>query len=255
MPLAEFTLEISGGSFLDSEAQRAGLLLLAGMLVSFGFIRMSTRLMRSPKVTWWPGSVTPGGLHIHHLVFGIVLMMLAGFLQFAILPGSPWIEILAVAFGIGVGLTLDEFALWLYLEDVYWSEEGRRSVDAFIFAAIIAGLFLMGFVPVAGEDSVVGVVASLATVLVLCLVVASKGKVWSTATGILVPLVAVVAAIRLARPGSAWARRFYKPGSRKLARAEQRAARHDRRWQWLQNLIGGAPSKPSPRAQRPEPPK
>ena len=66
----------------------------------------------------------PGGLHIHHLVFGIVLMMVAGFLGFAIQPDSPWLEILAGLFGIGVGLTLDEFALWLYLEDVYWSEEG-----------------------------------------------------------------------------------------------------------------------------------
>ena len=248
MPLAEITLEIEGGNFLDTSGQRAGLLLFAGMLLSFGFIRMSTRLMRSPKVTWWPGSVTPGGLHIHHLVFGIVLMMLAGFLQFALLPDSPWVEILAVTFGIGVGLTLDEFALWLYLEDVYWAEEGRRSVDAFIFAAIIAGLFLMGFVPVAGEDSLAGVLASLAIVLLLCLIVASKGKVWSAAAGMLVPFVAIVAAIRLARPGSPWARRRYKPGSKKLAKAEDRAVRHDRRWLWLQNLIGGAPSKPSPRA-------
>ena len=66
-----------------------------------------------------------GGLHIHHLVFGIVLMMLAGFLGFALQPGSPWIEIFAGLFGIGMGLTLDEFALWLYLDDVYWSDEGR----------------------------------------------------------------------------------------------------------------------------------
>ena len=86
--------------------------------------------MRSPKVPWWPGSVKTGGVHIHHLVFGIVLLMLAGFLDFAFQPDSPWLEILAVAFGIGAGLTLDEFALWLHLEDVYWAEEGRRSVDA-----------------------------------------------------------------------------------------------------------------------------
>jgi lysyl-tRNA synthetase, class II len=247
VPLAELTLEIEGGNFLDTQGQRAGLLLFAGMLVSFGFIRMSTRLMRSPKVTWWPGSVTPGGLHIHHLVFGIVLMMLAGFLQFTLLPDSPWVEILAVAFGIGVGLTLDEFALWLYLEDVYWAEEGRRSVDAFIFAAIIGGLFLMGFVPVSG-GTVGAVVVSVAIELGLCLIVASKGKIWSAVTGMFLPLIALIAAIRLARPGSPWARRRYKPGSKKLAKAEDRARRHDRRWQWLQNLIGGAPSTPSPRA-------
>ncbi len=116
------------------------------MLLSFGFIRFSTRMIRA-EVSWWPGNVTPGGLHIHHLVFGIVLMMLAGFLGFVLQPASPWLEILAGVFGIGMGLTLDEFALWLYLEDVYWSEEGRSSVDAVIFAAIIGGGIIVGFVP------------------------------------------------------------------------------------------------------------
>ena len=133
MPLAELTLELDGGSALDSEAQRAGLILLGSLLLSFGFIRFSTRMIRA-EVSWWPGNVTPGGLHIHHLVFGIVLLLLAGFLQFAFQPESPWLEILAALFDIGAGLTLDEFALWLYLEDVYWAEEGRRSVDAVILA-------------------------------------------------------------------------------------------------------------------------
>ena len=92
------------------------------MLLSFGFIRFSTRMIRA-EVSWWPGNVSPGGLHIHHLVFGIVLMMLAGFIAFAIQPYSPWFEITAGLFGIGMGLTLDEFALWLYLDDVYWAEQ------------------------------------------------------------------------------------------------------------------------------------
>ena len=131
MPLAELSIEFENGQFLEGEAQRAGLVLLGAMLLSFGFIRFSTRMIRA-EVSWWPGNVTPGGLHIHHLVFGIVAMMVAGFAEFAIQPESPWLEILAALFGIGVGLTLDEFALWLYLEDVYWSEEGRRSVDAVI---------------------------------------------------------------------------------------------------------------------------
>src|SRR5437762_7580812 len=91
-------------------------LVLLALLLSFLFIRTSARLMRSPKVPWWPGSVTTGGgLHLHHLVWGIVLMMLAGFVNFITPPSSPWTEILAALFGIGVGLTLDEFALWIYL--------------------------------------------------------------------------------------------------------------------------------------------
>jgi hypothetical protein len=108
---------------------------LASLLVSFLFIRTSARLMRSPKVPWWPGSIkTEGGLHVHHPVFGIVLLLATGFVL-ALQPGSPWLEIVAAGFGIGSGLTLDEYALWLHLDDVYWAEEGRRSVDAVVIAA------------------------------------------------------------------------------------------------------------------------
>src|SRR3954453_16077536 len=114
------------------------------MLLAFGFIRFSTRMIRA-EVSWWPGNVSPGGLHIHHLVFGIVFMMVAGFVGFAVEPNSPWFEIAAGIFGIGMGLTLDEFALWPPLEDVYWAEEGRSSVDAVIFAAIIGGGYIVGF--------------------------------------------------------------------------------------------------------------
>jgi lysyl-tRNA synthetase class 2 len=250
VPLAEITLKLSGGgSFLDGEQQRAGLILLASMLLSFAFIRFSTRMIRA-EVSWWPGNVTPGGLHIHHLVFGIVAMMGAGFLGFALQPASPWLEILAGVFGVGVGLTLDEFALWLYLEDVYWSEEGRRSVDAVIFAAIIGGALVLGFAPVSSSDG--SIVVSILILLVPCLIAAAKGKFWSTVTGMFVPLVAVVAAIRVARPRSPWARRRYAPGSSKLAKSEARARRHDQRMRRIQDVIGGAPSLPSPRQKRDE---
>ena len=181
-------------------------------------------------------------------MFGIVLLLVSGFLSFALQPDSPWLEILAAMFGIGAGLTLDEFALWLYLEDVYWSEEGRRSVDAVIFAAIIGGALLLGFVPVSDEDGLLGLIISIVAVVLTCLVAASKGKVWSTIGGMFIPVIGLVAAIRLARPGSFWAKRRYAPGSDKLAEAERREARHDRRWRSFQDRIGGVPDKPSPRA-------
>ena len=134
--------------FLDVRSQRAGFVLLASFLLSFLFIRTSARLMRSPKVPWWPGSVTTeGGLHLHHLVWGIVLMLLSGFLEFATSPVSPWNEILAAMFGVGAGFTLDEFALWVYLRDVYWAEEGRSSFDAVVVAALIGGLVVLGLSP------------------------------------------------------------------------------------------------------------
>src|SRR5919198_6123514 len=104
----------------------AAFLALLALLVSFAFIRTSARLMRSPKVPWWPGSVTTdSGLHIHHLVWGIGLLLLSGFLALASELEEPWWHVTAIGFGVGAGLTLDEFALWLRLEDVYWSEEGR----------------------------------------------------------------------------------------------------------------------------------
>jgi len=244
------SLELHTGAALDTEGQRAGLILLGGMLLSFGFIRFSTRMIRA-QVSWWPGNVTPGGLHIHHLVFGIVAMMVAGFVGFVVQPGEPWLEILAAVFGIGMGLTLDEFALWLYLEDVYWSEEGRSSVDAVILAAIIGGGLVVGFVPLgATGGSVVAIVASVLVELVICAIVALKGKVSAAVVGMFIPPVAWVSAIRLGRPGSWWARRRYDPGGAKLAKAERRKAKHDRRVRRIQDLIGGAPSQPSPRTAR-----
>ena len=219
--------------------------MLTGFLLSFGFIRMSTRLMRSPRVPWWPGSVETGsGLHIHHLVFGIVAMMLAGFLAFVLQPDSPWLEILAAVFGIGVGLTIDEFALWLHLEDVYWSEEGRSSVDAMIVAAIFGGGFVLGIAPLdtGGGGTVAVVVVTTLINLTACVIAATKGKLASTLTGMFVPPVAYVSAIRLARPHSFWGRRRYAPGSAKMAKATARDRRFRARQRRLQELIGGRPS-------------
>jgi lysyl-tRNA synthetase class 2 len=248
--LGELTFSINTDVALDSPDQRAGLILLAAMLLSFGFIRFSTRMIRA-EVSWWPGNVTPGGVHIHHLVFGIVMMMVAGFVAFAVQPYSPWFEIAAGVFGVGMGLTLDEFALWLHLEDVYWSEEGRSSVDAVVFAAIIAGGYIVGFTPLdAGGGSTLAIVSSVAITLAFCAVVALKGKVSTAVIGMFIPPVAWVAALRLARPGSWWGRRRYAPGSGKLAKATARKARHDKRVRRFQDLIGGAPSLPNPRAQR-----
>ena len=236
-------LDLTGGS-----GRLAGFVLLVSFLLSFGFIRMSTRLMRSPKVPWWPGSIKTGGIHVHHLVFGIVLLMLAGFLGFALQPESPWLEILAAVFGLGMGLTLDEFALWLHLEDVYWAEQGRRSVDAVITATLLGGAILLGFTPWDSHDasSVLAVATTVIAVLVISTLAALKGKYTSAVVGVLVALVSLVAAIRLAKPESPWAQRRYAKGSRKLARAtarDERGRKRRRRWQ---DRIGGAPSPVEP---------
>jgi hypothetical protein len=235
--------------FLGDEGPRAGFILLAGFLGSWIFIRTSARLMRSPKVTWWPGSVeTKGGLHIHHLVWGICAVLLTGFLGFALQPGSPWIEILAALFGIGTGLTLDEFALWLRLEDVYWADEGRESVDAVIVAAIIGGMFVLGIAPLDVDKTGstlewTGLILVHVAYVAVC---AMKGKVMLALWGLFIPLIALAGALRLATPRSPWARRFYKPGGHKLARAEARHGRSERRRRRFLDAIAGAPSQPDP---------
>jgi hypothetical protein len=255
-PLAEFIIKIEGEqTLLSDDGARAGLVLLLTMLLSFLFIRTSARLMRSPKVTWWPGSVkTEGGLHVHHLVFGIVMMLLGGFLL-ALAPGSPWLEIFAGLFGIGAGLTLDEYALWLHLEDVYWSHEGRRSVDAVVIAALVAGLVLLGFLPVSTDDGIPVIIVSVLITLAVAAIAIFKGKVVMGVAGVLLLPVGLIGAIRLAKPGSPWANRRYKPGSKKLAKAEKRFGRHTARYQRFQDRIAGAPDLDGPKVADQERPK
>jgi hypothetical protein len=241
-------LEISR-EFLSEPAQRSGFILLGAFLVSFLFIRTSARLIRSPKVTWWPGSVTTkGGLHLHHLVWGIVLLLVSGFLEFALAPPSPWVELLAGLFGIGAGLTLDEFALWVHLDDVYWTEEGRASLDAVVVAALVAGLIVVGLAPFElhrQNGAVTTIVLVVAIDLLLCIVAILKGKPILGVTGVFVPVVSLVGALRLASPSSPWARWRYRSDGRKMARAQSRYGRIRARRLRVRNAIAGAPSQPA----------
>jgi hypothetical protein len=232
--------------FLDVRGQRAGFVLLAAFLLTFVFIRTSARMNRSERFPWWPGSVKTGnGIHLHHLVWGIVLMMVSGFVNFAWDPDSPLTEMLSALFGIGVGLTLDEFALWIYLRDVYWAEEGRSSFDAVIIATVFAGLILVGVAPfdVSGSGTTIG---SLSIVLVLdvllSLIVIYKGKPLVGVIGIFVPLVSLIGAIRLAKPDSRWARRRYGVAVEgKLGRAQERWKRIEERRRRITDALAGAP--------------
>jgi hypothetical protein len=233
--------------FLDIGRQRDGFVLLGAFLVSFLFIRTSARLIRSPKVPWWPGSVkTSSGLHLHHLVWGIVLLMLSGLVRFVTDPASPWAELLAVAFGIGAGLTLDEFALWIHLRDVYWAEEGRSSFDAVVMAALIGGLIVLGVAPFDVRNSTAAVETLIVLVLadvLLSIAAIFKGRRILGVTGIFMPPFSLYALLRLAQPRSPWARRRYPPGSAKLARAQARWERVDARWRRIAEVIAGAPSQ------------
>jgi hypothetical protein len=234
--------------FLDDRGQRAGFILLGSFLATFLFIRTSARLIRNPKVTWWPGSVTTkSGLHLHHLVWGIVLILLSGFLNFVLKPGSPWREVFAAVFGVGAGLTLDEFALWVRLEDVYWSNEGRSSIDAVVVAALLGGLIVLGIAPFDISNRA-SPISSLVAVIVIDLIFSTlailKGKPMLGLIGVFVPPVSMVGAVRLASPTSPWARRRYRSDGHRMARSQARFKRVRERRRWLMNAIGGAPSQP-----------
>ncbi len=203
-------------------------LFFVAFLITFGFIRTSAHLIRA-QVRWWPGNVNVGGTHIHHLVWGIVLLMVTGYVGVTIAPPSPWHEIIAILFGIGTGLALDEFALWLDLKDVYWSDQGRKSIDAVIVAATITGMVLVGYtawVDVASE--VEGVVFAIVgafglVAILLALVNLAKEKFGVALVGLFLPPVGLVGALRLGRPHSLWARLFYREHQR--ARARERFQR------------------------------
>ena len=237
---------------LERHDEQGLFLVLVGFILSFAFIRMSTRLARSPKVPWWPGSiVSDSGVHLHHLVFGIVTMMIAGSAGYLAFGNSPWTEICAFAFGIGVGLTIDEFALWVYLDDVYWAEEGRSSIDATVIAAAGMMLVLLGFTPFTIESgsagAVVGSVISAAAVFLLVAICFAKGRALHGVVGFFVFPIALYGACRLGKPGSTWGRRRYGERSpRKQARDEDRFP-PDRRTERFKNafrdVVGGKPSE------------
>src|SRR2546421_6232369 len=102
--------------------------MLAAFIVTFAVTRLVVRAIRSGRGPF--GNVEVDGLHIHHLVPGIFLLLITGTLEFALIPHGTLRLVIAGGFAVGAALTLDEFALWLHLNDVYWSDQGRVSVDA-----------------------------------------------------------------------------------------------------------------------------
>lgn len=232
--------------------------LLLGFLLMFAFIRFNTRVMRAQKRWWFRGGIRPSGIHLHHAVFGIVGMIVAGVLEFAFDPQGGWLLFLAFAFGAGAALTLDEFALVVHLEDVYWEEAGRKSLDAVIIGVTFVALLLTNIVPLGiGQASdlaflsrwvVFTIVAFNVAFVVVCYL---KGKLWLGTVGIFVPFAAMIGAWRLAKPGSPWAHSRYAGDPSKLERAQRRdetfhqvwARRKHRLW----DLIGGKPHLRLPR--------
>jgi hypothetical protein len=211
-------------AFVDTGKQPE-LFFLVTFLLTFGFIRLSTHMIRA-QVSWWPGNLEVKGTHIHHLVWGILTILVVGYAGIAFAPDDARREVLAVLFGIGAALTLDEFALWLNLKDVYWEKEGRRSIDAVIIAAVFASLVVLGFrIWIDLEKGLeAGVAAAVGTFgglnLILAIVNFAKQKFGMGVVGLFFSPVSLVGALRLGRPHSLWAKLFY--GERKRTRSAAR---------------------------------
>ena len=226
--------------------------MVLAFLVTFLVTRLVVRAIRTGRGPFRDASV--GGVHVHHEVYGIFLLLGTGTLEFTYRPGPPWVQLLAVLFGAGAALTLDEFALWLHLEDVYWSRQGRSSIDAVLVALVVGGLLLVGANPFDADDADSEALLWITVMVNLLFALAAilKGRVVLGVVGVFVPLVALVGAVRLARPGSFWAHRWYRPGSRRQARAEARfPAGRRTRWDALVDLFAEVPPRHAPTAAAP----
>lgn len=239
MPAAPAATLVSLHLDTTEPGRSTAFLVLAAFLVTFAFIRTSARLIRNPNVTWWPGNVESGELHIHHLVWGICLILITGFLGFAADLQTPWWHLTAIGFGIGAGLTIDEFALWLYLRDVYWSRQGRLSVDAAVIATVFALLVVLGTRPFGLDEpaSVLGTATLVIQATVLAAIAFLKGRFILGVLALFVPFCGLIAAVRLAKPDSPWARSRYRGArSGRMERARARF-REDRRTATLSDRL------------------
>ena len=211
------------------------LLALTAFVLTFVITRVITRLIRAGKGPF--GNISSGGVHIHHVVPGVVLTVTGGFGAVASGRHGFGSLVFAVIFGIGTGLVLDEFALILHLDDVYWTEAGRKSLEAVVLTAAMGGLLLVGFLPFGVNDMSDeelqdrgGVLATVGFNLLFSLAVLFKGKAKMAVFSVFIPFIGLIGLVRLARPGSLWARRFYRRRPHARAKAALRAYHHDRRW-------------------------
>jgi hypothetical protein len=218
--------------------------MLGAFLLTFLGTRFVTRAIRTGRGPFRDASI--GGVHVHHEVYGIFLLLGTGLVELTYRPGGAWQHLLAVLFGVGAALTLDEFALWLHLEDVYWSEQGRSSIDAVLIAVVVGALLLVGANPFDAQQlpGDLPVAVTVAVNLGFALVAILKGRAVLGVVGVFVPVVAAVAALRLARPHSAWARRRYPAGSPRRQRSEARFPPGRRtRWDAVVDLFADVPHR------------
>lgn len=240
---------------------------LVAFIMTFFITRTFVRCIRRraardlPPKWWTPRNLHIGSQHIHHVVFGVVLVMVSGVTLVALSVDGNRLEVTAAAilFGVGAALVLDEYALILHLSDVYWEEDGRTSVDAVFAAVAVGGLLVMGLHPAMffinlWHDTTHStlmrgaLIAGMVLTPPLAGVVLLKGKVWTGLIGMFFVVLLLVGALRLSRPHAPWARWRYNTQPDKLRRAVERERRLRRpvvrAKLWVQRAIAGTPHLP-----------
>jgi hypothetical protein len=240
---------------------------LIAFILTFFVARTFVRYIRHradsglPPRWFEPRNIHIGNKHVHHVVVGVLLVMLSGvtLVTLSITGNQAEVTASAIVFGIGAALVLDEYALILHLSDVYWEEDGRTSVDAVFAAVAVGGLLVLGLHPLMffislwqdTTNSVLlrtGVVFALVLTVPLAVLTVLKGKVWTGLIGMFFVPLLMIGAIRLSRPQAPWARWFYMRQLDKMARALQRERRLRRpvvrAKLWVQYTIAGTPRRP-----------
>jgi hypothetical protein len=216
--------------------------MLCTFVATFTLVRLVVRMIRSGRGPF--RNVRFGEVHVHHLVPGIVIMLVSGPVEFGLAPHGAVRAVLACVFAAGAALTLDEYALLLHLTDVYWEERGRKSVDAVVAVAGLGSLALVVSTPLSrteGENLWI-YFGYLVLTIGFVAVAVFKGRLFLGPAGVLVLPLAVFAALRLAKPGSPWFGRFYGVGSPKFVRATRRAKRINLE-DHVKKLISGMPHR------------
>jgi hypothetical protein len=131
--------------FADGRKERQ-LISSASFFGTFAIVRGITHAIKNNVGPF--GNVQPGGKHIHHMTFGIIGLLVIGYLWLLEIgvaeSGRVSSRLTSGAYGAGAALTLDEFALWLNLEDDYWSKQGRESIDAVVLFGTLLSMSLIG---------------------------------------------------------------------------------------------------------------
>jgi hypothetical protein len=218
-------------------------------VVTFLVTRVITRMIRSGRGPFGD-NVSASGLHIHHAVPGIIILVVGAFLAVGASGATGWAEVAGILVGVGTSLVLDEFALILRLDDVYWSTEGRVSVEMVGITVVLLGLILLGANPFAVDfendaGEVAATIVGIFVALVLAGITAIKGKHRLALFAILIPPIGIFGSIRLARPDSRWASRFYEADKshRAIGRAEKFDARYGPLATNVSDFIAGSPAE------------